>query len=59
MPEARCGTTVARIPVDYSADEMPDKVHRARLIGGDRKSTASDGAALTELRAPDAAERSS
>ena len=36
MPEARCGTTVARISVD-------------------RKSTASDGAALRELLAPDAA----
>src|SRR5258708_5583414 len=40
MPEARCGTTVARIPVD-------------------RKSTASDGAALRELLGPDAAKRSS
>ena len=40
MPEARCGTTVARISVD-------------------RKSTASDGAALRELLAPDAAKRSS
>ena len=33
MPEARCGTTVARIPVEYSADEMPDKVLGARSYG--------------------------
>jgi hypothetical protein len=55
MPEARCGTTMARIPVDNSADEMPDKVFRCTqlwLRGSDRKSTASDSAALREFLAP-------
>ena len=54
------GTTMARIPVDYSADEMPAKVLGAHGYGleSDRKSIASDDAALREFLAPDAAERS-
>src|ERR1700704_861325 len=33
MPEARCGATVARIPVEYSADEMANKVLAAHSYG--------------------------